>query len=146
MAEAEMYPSGVWYNELGSQMNLTVSGSSVWGWYYSAVGRATNTYTVQGQINPRPYPYGQALGWAVAWTNAYASAHSATSWSGQYQSIDGEEEIIALWLLTREMTSDNDWQSTLVGKDTFTRTMPSPEEIEKNRRRMTPSHPIHTEA
>lgn len=136
-----MYPGGTWYNELGSDMVLNVSGSSVWGTYYSAVGDATRRYDLAGRIDPDPLPSGQALGWTVAWANAYRNTHSATAWSGQYQTIDGNEEIVALWLLTSETPPEQDWASTLVGKDVFTRTRRSDEEIEANRRRVAPAHP-----
>ena len=136
-----MFPSGLWYNELGSVMQLNVSGGNVWGMYYSAVGSAKATYPLSGQINSKPDPYSQALGWTVAWTNAYANAHSATSWSGQYQTVDGQEEIVAFWLLTNETPEQDDWEATLVGKDVFTRTMPAPADIDKARRRTAKSHP-----
>lgn len=136
-----MYPSGLWYNELGSQMQLNVSGNSVWGWYYSAVGEAAYTYPLSGQINPTPYPYSQALGWTVAWTNAYQNANSVTTWSGQYQNIDGDEEIIAFWLLTSEVPEQQDWEATRIGKDVFTRTMLTEEEIQRNRKKMAKPHP-----
>lgn len=136
-----MYAGGVWYNELGSYMNMTVSGSTVWGTYRTAVGHASGTYDFYGRIDPSPGPYGQALGWTVAWANPYGNSHSATAWSGQYESIGSREEIVALWLLTSETPESQDWASTLVGKDVFTRTPPAPEEIETNRRRVAPSHP-----
>ena len=136
-----MYPSGIWYNELGSQMQLNASGNNVWGWYYSAVGVAAYTYPLSGQINTQPYPYSQVLGWAVAWTNAYQNAHSVTTWSGQYQTVDGHEEIVAFWLLTNELPENQDWEATLVGKDVFTRTMPTEEEIQRNRKKLAKSHP-----
>ena len=139
-----MFPSGLWYNELGSMMQLNVSGGNVWGWYYSAVGTAKNTYPLSGQTNPQPYPFSQVLGWAVAWTNAYVNAHSATAWSGQYQTVDNQEEIVAFWLLTNETDETkvpDDWNATLIGKDVFTRKMPAPAEIEKARKRTAKSHP-----
>ncbi len=136
-----MIPSGLWYNELGSQMQLNISGNNVWGWYYSAVGTAQFTYLLTGQINTQPYPFSQVLGWAVAWTNAYQNAHSVTAWSGQYQTIDGEEEIVAFWLLTSEMPEQDDWEATLIGQDVFTRTKPAQDQIEKARKRKAKSHP-----
>jgi hypothetical protein len=136
-----MFPSGLWYNELGSQMELNVSGNNVWGWYYSAVGVAAFTYPLSGQINTNPYPFSQVLGWAVAWTNAYQNAHSVTAWSGQYQTIDGQEEIIAFWLLTNEVPEAQDWDATQVGKNVFTRTMPTEEEIQRNRKKLAKPHP-----
>jgi hypothetical protein len=136
-----MFPSGLWYNELGSMMQLNVSGGNVWGWYYSAVGTAKATYPLSGQINPQPYPFSQVLGWAVAWTNAYANAHSSTSWSGQYQTVDNQEEIVAFWLLTSETQEQDDWEATLVGKDVFTRRMPAPADVDKARKKTAKSHP-----
>lgn len=136
-----MFPSGIWYNELGSVMQLNVSGANVWGTYYSAVGNVKFTYPLSGQINTKPQTFSQALGWSVAWTNAYSNAHSVTSWSGQYQTIDGQEEIVAFWLLTNEMPEDQDWEATVVGQDVFTRTMPPPEQIEKKRKKVAKSHP-----
>lgn len=136
-----MNPGGVWYNELGSNMVLEVSGSSVWGTYYSAVGNSAKRYELVGRIDTQPAPAGQALGWAVAWVNSSGNSHSATSWSGQYQIVDGIEEIVALWLLTYETPPDQDWASTLVGKDVFTRYQPTPEQIEHARRRSMASHP-----
>jgi hypothetical protein len=136
-----MFPSGIWYNELGSQMELNVSGNNVWGWYYSAVGVAQYTYPLAGEINTQPYPYSQVLGWAVAWTNAYQNAHSVTAWSGQYQTIDGQEEIIAFWLLTSETPELQDWEATLIGRDVFTRTMPTAKQIARMRKRKAKPHP-----
>ena len=46
-----MFPSGIWYNELGSQMQLNISGNNVWGSYNSAVGNALFNYPLTGQIN-----------------------------------------------------------------------------------------------
>jgi len=137
-----MFPAGIWYNELGSQMELNISGNNVWGWYYSGVGTAQFTYPLSGQINTKPQTYSQALGWSVAWTNAYQDAHSATAWSGQYQQdSSGDEEIVAFWLLTSELPDNEDWEATLVGKDVFTRSMPAPQDIQKARKRTAKSHP-----
>jgi hypothetical protein len=133
--------SGYWYNELNSQMELTQSGGDVWGTYYTAVGTASGLYTLTGQVDANPYSYSQALGWAVAWNSAYVNAHSATAWSGQYQTIGGKEEIVAFWLLTSEQIEENDWEATLVGKDVFTRDPPSPEDVEKARVKIAKSHP-----
>jgi hypothetical protein len=136
-----MYPGGLWYNELGSWMNINVSGSSVWGIYYSRVGQATNTYEVAGRADSDPYTYSQSLAWTVAWKNLHNNAHSVTSWSGQYQVNEGQEEIVALWLLTSEQQEQDDWRSTLVGQDIFTRRAPSGDQVQANRRRLGSSEP-----
>lgn len=122
-------------------MNLQSSGSSLQGTYQTAVGNASGTYPLVGQIDTQPSG-SAALGCTVAWINQYGSSHSATAWSGQYQTIDGEDQIIAFWLLTSEQTDpNNDWEATLVGKDVFRREPPSDEEIAANRKRMARSNP-----
>jgi hypothetical protein len=133
--------SGYWYNELGSQMQINQSGGGVWGTYYTAVGTASGQYDLAGRVDSTPYIFSQALGWVVAWNNAYLNSHSATSWSGQYQTVNGNEEIVAFWLLTSEQPEQNDWEATLVGQDVFTRNPPTAEEIEKARSRKAKAHP-----
>ena len=137
--------SGVWFNELGSEMQLSPSGGQMSGVYMTAVGHAVGNYQLSGRYNENPSSGGQAMGWAVAWQNAYLNSHCATAWSGQYQ-IDpatGAEEIVTFWLLTIETEPDDDWEATKIGQDTFTRTKPTAEAIEKARRRRAGSHPVH---
>lgn len=45
--------------------------------------------------------------------------------------INGEQFILTTWLLTIETAPEEDWNPTLVGKDTFTRVAPSPAAIAK---------------
>lgn len=135
--------SGTWFNELGSTMTLKASGSNLSGTYVTAVGKASGTYSLTGQINTQPYSGSatQALGWTVAWTNQSGSSHSATAWSGQYQTIDGEE-IIAFWLLTTEQSDpESDWQDTKVGNDVFKRTPPPNDQVAANLKRLARSNP-----
>ena len=136
--------SGVWYNELGSMMKIYGSGGALSGIYETAVGYASGQYTLEGRYNTSPSSGGQAMSWAVAWQNAYLNSNSATGWSGQYQkNVDtGEEEIYTLWLLASEMESDEDWASTNVGQDTFTRTKPSDEEIARRVGKRAAAHPV----
>jgi hypothetical protein len=139
------YFSGVWYNELGSRMTINyVSGGGFSGIYETAVGYAAGQYTLQGRYNTQPSSGGQAMAWAVAWQNAYLNSDSVTGWSGQYQTdpSTGAEEIYTLWLLASEMDPDEDWASTNVGQDTFSRTQPSAEEVERCRKARPASHPV----
>lgn len=120
--------AGSWYNELGSMMTLIENGSSITGTYQTAVGDASGIYQLVGSIDVdgNPSTNGQAVAWVVVWNNAAnGSSHSITAWSGQYQIVNGEEEITTLWLLTEEMPSNADWASTTVNQDVFTRTAPS---------------------
>ena len=135
---------GTWYNELGSMMMLEVNGDSITGTYQTAVGSAEGTYQLVGSMDSNPTEGGQAIAWVVVWNNQYLNSHSITAWSGQYQTIDGEEEIASLWLLTREEPSADDWSSTLINQDIFTRTKPSETDILKAKKRKLPSHPIQS--
>lgn len=140
-----MNAAGIWYNELGSEMVLTVNGASVTGTYNTAVGHAGGEYALVGglDVDGDPTDAGQAIGWVVVWTNqAKGSSHSVTTWSGQYQIIDGNEEIETLWLLTSETPTDEDWAATQINKDTFKRTQPTPEAIARAYRKRMPSHPV----
>jgi len=140
---------GSWYNELGSNMVLTGSGAQLSGSYFSAVGQAAYQYPLSGRVNTGPSlpGSGTAIGWTVAWVNAYQAAPSATSWAGQYQQMpDGGEQITTLWLLVSETIPENDWASTNVGQDIFTRTSPTAETVARRKRTGHFSHPVSREA
>lgn len=129
--------SGTWYNELGSQVTLTVNGKAITGTYVTAVGDAEGEYDLVGQVDT-DNDESQAVGWVVVWNNENGSADSVTAWSGQYQITDDGEEIISTtWLLTGETELDEDWASTLVGKDIFIRTQPAAEKVKTRLKRGT---------
>ena len=130
--------TGTWYNELGSKMVLRGRDSNITGTYQTKVGDAKGIYRLVGRTDT-DHDQSQAVGWIVAWQNEYGSSDSVTAWSGQLQEIDGLETIVTTWLLTGETDPNNDWRSTLVGKDVFTRAQPTQEEIEKTLQRA--SHP-----
>ena len=136
--------SGAWFNELGSKMSLVASGGQLSGLYETAVGYASGQYQLTGRYNTAPSSGGQAASWAVAWENPYVNANSATGWAGQYQinPDTGQEEIYTLWLLASEAMPADDWSSTRVGQDTFSRTQPTDEEIERRCRTKAASHPV----
>ena len=133
--------NGKWYNELGSAMTLKVEGKKITGTYHTTVGDASGTYDLIGQTDTNK-DGSQMVGFVVAWNNQEGNSEAVTAWSGQYQMIDGEEIIMAAWLLTQETAVDDDWKLTVVNKDIFTRTAPTKEEIQRHRRRGTKhSHP-----
>lgn len=111
---------GIWFNELGSQVFFQVNGNQLTGTYQTAVGDAEGTYPLVGQINTSVNT-GQALAFVVVWEKVDEDSNSATAWCGQAQVIDGEDVIVTTWLLTDETEEGDDWKSTLVGKDIFTR-------------------------
>lgn len=126
--------NGTWYNQLGSQLTLSVAGQTITGTYITAVGDAEGEYELVGQADT-DNDASQAVGWVVVWTNQSGSSDSVTSWSGQYQIMDGEEIIATTWMLTSETDVDEDWASTLVGKDTFTRTQPTADTVSEKLKR-----------
>jgi hypothetical protein len=135
---------GNWYNELGSQMQLSQNGASITGWYQTKVGDAGGKYDLVGSIDTAgsPTPNGQAVAWVVVWNNAAnGSSSSVTAWSGQYQIIGGQEEITTLWLLTRESPSQSDWSSTFINQDIFTRNPPNEVQAQAAARRGRLPHP-----
>jgi Avidin family len=118
--------SGVWYNELGSEMFLTADeNGGLCGTYKSAVGNAEDFYILAGRFDACPPSDGRgdSVGWAVTFRNDKRNAHSTTTWSGQYFD-DGVERILTHWILTSSTTPNSVWNSTNVGHDTFTRNKP----------------------
>lgn len=132
---------GTWYNELGSEMNLTIKDGLVTGTYHTAVGDASGLYPLAGRadITTDKTPN---IGFVVSWENQYANAESVTAWSGQYQILNEEEVIITFWLLTMETKPDLNWRSTLIGQDIFKRTKPTQEEINMKLGIGPVSHPL----
>ncbi len=131
--------NGDWYNELGSLMTLIVNGASITGKYHTAVGDADGLYELAGRLS-LPADENRTLGFTVAWQNDRRSVDSTTSWSGEAREINGNQTILTTWLLSTETTPDNDWKSTLVGKDLFTRVRPTADQIEAAKAVRGPSH------
>ena len=98
--------------------------------------RASGAYPLVGEINTSPET-GQAIGFVVVWQNEKKNSNSVTAWSGQLQLVNDEEVITTTWLLTQETDQEDDWESTLVGKDIFTRYPP----IERSKKNIAKSYP-----
>jgi len=133
---------GVWYNELGSTVTIQIAGNQITGTYQTAVGDATGQYPIVGSFDSNPAPSGPSVGWVVAWANQSGSSNSVTTWCGQLQSINGSEVLTAMWLLTGETAPNSDWQSTIVGKDVFTRIKPNQEQVRLKAKSIPWSHPV----
>ena len=128
---------GKWFNELGSLMTIaSIDGNVLSGEYQTRVGDPRGLYILSGQTDGDR----QSLGWCVGWVNQDGDAHSTTSWSGQYQTVGGDETIAAMWLLTMDIPTSDDWKSTLIGKDVFTRMPPTADIVARASRGPT-SHP-----
>lgn len=127
--------NGKWYNELGSVMNLTIAADgTVSGSYQTAVGDASGIYPLAGRTEVDVTNNDQNIGFVVSWWNSSGNSHSVTAWSGQVQEVDGQQVMRTTWLLTSETQPENDWQSTLVNVDVFTRVQPSQETVNRAKR------------
>ena len=113
---------GMWYSQLGSILDITqISDGTLVGTYETAVsdGCAQGEFALTGRTDVESG--GDTVGFAVTWLNDQSSCNATTSWAGQYQNVDGQESLTALWLLAMESPADEQWASTLVGEDVFTR-------------------------
>lgn len=140
-----MAAKGTWYNELGSKMELKITGASITGTYQTKVGDASGIYELVGSLDVDGdyLKEGQAIAWVVVWNNkAHGSSHSVTAWSGQYQVTDGEEEIVSLWLLTGETPPGNDWSATRINQDIFRREPPTAQDALRAGKRNFVPHPF----
>jgi Avidin family len=117
--------AGVWYNELHSTMTIEIKGNLITGTYQTAVGDASGLYQLTGSFDANPTSSSQSVGWVVTWNNDIENSNCVTSWCGKLQVINGKETITAMWLLSEESEVDDNWRSTVIGKDVFTRTKPA---------------------
>lgn len=111
---------GVWFNELGSKMDLKVDDDGIiTGKYHSAV-QADEPTGLTAKIIGGMSPDGShdTFGFSVVWN----TTGSTTSWAGEYKTCCGEQVLYTTWILTDQTESCNEtWKSTLIGKDVFTR-------------------------
>jgi len=133
---------GVWYNELGSKMQLAVNGGSITGTYVTAVGDASGTYPLVGRTETGAVS-SQSVAFVVCWQNSSGNSSSCTAWSGQLQpDASGDDSIATTWLLTADTELSDDWKSTFVGQDVFHRTPPASPVTKVADLRRQPSHPL----
>jgi hypothetical protein len=101
-------------------MTLKVQGNLVTGVYESRVGDAKGVYSLTGFFDSE-LQSSNCIGWVVVWKNETENSDAVTTWSGQVQKDENKEDtIITTWLLTCETDVNDDWHSTMIGKDKFT--------------------------
>lgn len=110
--------SGIWVNELGSEMDLAVNAGRVSGKYKTAVGKPGST--------ERFALTGFALGDRIVFCVNFEPYGTLAAWTGLHSEDKGVEEIYSLWHLPREMEADEEaqdyrWSAILTGVNTFTR-------------------------
>ena len=139
---------GVWWNELNSKMTIKMDPAdsrAISGEYQTAVGDATSrTYPLMGRCDDSGAAVkNKTIGWVVAFDppdppppGKPPYAPSLTSWSGQWHEVTDTtgkvvEFIATTWILTRQSDPPDDWDSTMVNKDYFFRTKPTPDQLAK---------------
>ena len=109
---------GIWVNELGSTMRLTVSADGhVRGIYKTAVGSPTATEEFE--------LVGFASGDLISFTVDFGRYGSLTSWVGQHTDQGQGAVIKTIWLLAQNVPDPEEpaklWGSVLTGYNNFTR-------------------------
>ena len=114
---------GTWYNELGSTLVIdSVANGQLTGSYITPVSAAAGVqgrFALTGQTDVDSG--GEAIAFVVCWRNQEFQCKSITAWSGQAQTLNGDDVITSFWLLTVESSPTDDWYATHVGQDVFWR-------------------------
>lgn len=110
--------SGIWINELGSEMELVVKDGKVSGKYKTAVGKAGPT--------ERFDLTGFASGDRIVFCCNFEPYGTLAAWTGLHSEDKGVEEIYSLWHLPRDIQDDEEakeyrWSAILTGVNTFKR-------------------------
>ncbi len=109
--------SGLWKNELGSEMQVTVKNGEVRGSYSTAVGEAPEerTFDLCGFVK----------GDLIVFCVNFGEFGSLATWAGQHAVEGGREEILSLWHLARAPRDGHEpkdlWSTMLTGSNTFYR-------------------------
>ncbi len=108
--------SGLWRNQIGSTMNITVQGSDVDGIYTSASSSVGGP--IAGPL--KGCVAGDLISFIVLWPGG-----SQTAWVGQMTGTEEQPIIKTLWHLVTNVPDPNEpkelWTSTYAGADEFTR-------------------------
>ena len=110
--------SGVWRNQRGSSMELSIDDR----------GRLSGTFrTVVGAPSGQEsFPLcGFVQGDLIAFTVNFGVHESVTAWAGQHTIVGGRERIETLWHLAKNIPDADEerslWAAVLAGADSFER-------------------------
>jgi|HubBroStandDraft_1064217.scaffolds.fasta_scaffold43824_2 hypothetical protein len=135
--------SGVWYSGVGSKLELTVSNSELRGYFRSTEAPARK-FPLVGSVDPDPSLPNRALSFSVSWINADTpnEYRSVTSYTGQFHRTDEEDFINTIFLLADETSPTKQYASVFVGYDNFSKTEPSKDQVEYQRKLGRPSYNV----
>lgn len=128
-------PAGIWHNEHGSQLELTVDGCHLRGRFHSGTGlaRGADGNDLTGFVS----------GNLIAFTVDFGELGSLTSWVGHLALENGIPRIHVSWNMCVELPrghTDDLWRGIWTGADTFERG-PVMEDFRGKPARQ-PSHPV----
>lgn len=110
--------NGVWVNELGSKMILTVTPSgTISGTYQTTVGSpgSAEEFDIVGFVSSD----------LISFTVNFGKYGSLTSWCGQHTEIATGAVIKTVWILAKNIADDQErnnlWGAVLTGSNSFTR-------------------------
>ncbi len=117
MGDPECIIQRKWNNALNSEMIITEAKDGIIkGLYNTKVGDSTKAENLTGYYKYVEETQSILLGFVVIWKNVRSDTlPSVTSWSGECFN----NTITTTWILTRSKETDNKWENTLIGKDTF---------------------------
>ena len=65
-------------------------------------------------------PDGNTMSWSLGWHTNQLNLCAAISWSGQTQYLaNGDAVIQTTWVLIKQTSPENNWNSTLIGTEQF---------------------------
>lgn len=114
---------GKWQNDRGLFLTINHAKNGLFsGIYETTKGKELRQYVVCGTYDISKA--GKTLGWTVSWSSAlYGSSHSTSAWSGKLYdhvtSDNGVPKIVATYIHTSDAKSEEEWESTVVGKSDF---------------------------
>lgn len=109
---------GRWKNQMGSTMDLAVSGNDITGSYTTATSGLGDGGQLTGAL--KGYAAGDLISFVVLWPGG-----SLTAWTGQLINDDSAPVIRTLWHLVTDVPDAAEpkqlWTSTFSGADEFSR-------------------------
>src|ERR1700722_16997635 len=92
--------SGVWFSEVGSKLELRVTGSEIRGFFHSTEG-PSGKFKLHGSVDSDPSLPNRALSFSVSWINEDTpnEYRSVSSYTGQYHRAGGDDVINTIFLL-----------------------------------------------
>lgn len=111
--------SGVWRNQLGSELVLHADG---FGGLTGSFRPAGGPSTVGGHGVWGTYDTGATGDMVLSFTVKWPETHALTVWVGHRRVAEGT--IQTTWLMVTDIRPEDEWRGTMLGHDVFQRIAP----------------------